>query len=80
VPSSPRGVSWIPRVPFGPFDVPLDPPACPPVPLIGVAWVLQQCSNGLVRPAGRCAPSPGVLLPAVRWLSSLAVAHVCVHA
>jgi hypothetical protein len=66
---------------------------CPPVPLVsllipprvlqtsgapGVSWVLQQHGNSLVRPAA-AAPSPGVLLPAVRWLSSLAVAHACIH-
>jgi hypothetical protein len=32
--SGPPGVSWIPLVPSGPFGVSLDPPACPPVPLV----------------------------------------------
>jgi hypothetical protein len=40
----------------------------------GVSWVLKQCSDSLVRPAA-AAPFPGVLLPAVRWLSSSAVAR-----
>jgi hypothetical protein len=49
----------------------------------GVSWILQQHSvqlqhsNSLVRPAA-AAPF-GVLLPAVRWLSSLAVAHAFVN-
>jgi hypothetical protein len=33
VPSSPTGVSWIPRAPSGPSSVPFDTPACPPVPV-----------------------------------------------
>jgi hypothetical protein len=73
VPSGPRGVS----VSSGPFGVPPYSPACPPVP--GVSWVLQSYSNSLVRPAA-AALSPGVLLPAARWLSSLAAAHACMHA
>jgi hypothetical protein len=69
VPSGPRDVSWIPRVPSGPFGRVF---SGAPVP-----WILQWHGNSLVRPAA-AAPSPGVLLPAVRWLSSLAAAHVCV--
>jgi hypothetical protein len=39
---------------------------------------LSPRSNSLVRPTA-AAPSPGVFLSAVRWLSSLAVAHACIH-
>ena len=76
VPSGPRGVS----VPSGPFGVPPYSPVCPPVPLVSLGSYssVAQYSNSLVRPAA-AAPFPGVLLPAVRWLSSLAVAHACIH-
>jgi hypothetical protein len=65
---------------------PLCPPVlrvslCPPGPLVFLLIhprVLQWYSNSLVRPAA-AAPFPGVLLPAVRWLSSLAVAHACIN-
>jgi hypothetical protein len=55
-------------------------PACPPVPLVslGSHSSIVWHSNSLVRPAA-AATFPGVLLPAVRWLSSLAVAHACTH-
>jgi hypothetical protein len=76
VPSGLRGVS----VPSGPFGVPPYSPACPPVPLVSLGSYSSIC-NSLVRPAAAAAaPSPGVLLPAVRWLSILAVAHACAHA
>jgi hypothetical protein len=63
--------------------VPLDPPACPPVPLApGVSWVLPHVlqwrhGNSLVWPAAVTPPSlgVGVLVPAVRWLCRLSVAH-----
>jgi hypothetical protein len=77
VPSGPRGVS----VPSGPFGVPPHPypPVCPPVPLVSRGFYSSiAMSNSLVRPAA-AAPSLCVLLPAVRWLSSLAVAHACIH-
>jgi hypothetical protein len=71
--SGPRGVS----VPSGPFGVPPYSPACPPVPLVSLGSYGIICNN-LVRPAA-AAPFPGVLLPAVLWLSSLAVAHTCMY-
>jgi hypothetical protein len=76
VPSGPRGVS----VPSGPFGVPPYFPACPPVPLVslGSCSSTAQHSDSLVRPAA-AALFPGVLLPAVRWLSSLAAAHAHAH-
>ena len=76
VPSGPRGVS----VPSGPFGVPPYSPACPPVPLVSLGSYsgVAQHGDSLGRPAA-AAPFPGVLLPAVRWLSSLAVAHACIH-
>jgi hypothetical protein len=58
-------VSLCPPVPL------VSSPACPPVPLV-------YHSNSLVWPAA-AAPFPGVLLPTVRWFSSLAVAHACIH-
>jgi hypothetical protein len=36
LPSGPPGASCIPRVPSGPSDVSLDPPVCPPVPLVSL--------------------------------------------
>jgi hypothetical protein len=59
-PSAPpaTGVSWIPRVPSGPFGVPLDPPACPPVPLVSLgsysSIVIVQCDPRPLRPLSWC--------------------------
>jgi hypothetical protein len=88
VPSGPLGVS--PDPPLCPPVLVVS--LCPPVLLVSlliparVLWcpwcllgpTMVYHGNSLVRPAA-AAPFPGVLLPAVRWLSNLAVAHACIH-
>ena len=84
-------VSPVSRVPSGPPGVSPGPPLCPSVLLVSLGSPvyppvpvasLGSCSviaivYSVAR--GRFAPSLGVVVPAVRWLCSLAVAHVWLY-
>jgi hypothetical protein len=73
--SDPPGASCNPLLPsgFGSSGVSLDPPACPPVPLVS----LGSYSSMMLWPAAAVPPSRCVIVPSVRYLYSLAVAHAC---